>query len=525
MAETLLKHPMYLAMEATWRTSLDVHEGLGGFLDPARPYLVPHPREWLDHSIRVTPSADQPSTVRPNPSPRLPSPKLEMRRRLARYENIAETIVHQVSGALFFTPPARTFGATQSERILEWWQNTDGRGTAIDALIQDAWTASAVFGHSLFVVDRPAKEAATAADIGLPMVRRYTPIDLIDWLLNDKGEITAVKLLEAAPRADFSTAPTVNDYRVRVITDTEWYLEDRSGARIDGAEHGMGRLPVVFLYAKRRALTPVIGKSVMGDPQLYVDLYNLTSEVRELLRNQTFAILNVPIGTAADASVEREQQLVGSQVGTGGVMFSSQPAQYVSPDSANAGIYHEHIDRLARMIYRLAASPWEGDSRDAESAESRRLKRSEQQQVLSTYAREVQRAELELLELVYRAVHGAEAWEKAWGADQPSVVYATDFEPPDVQALSMAAAEAIGTELGPTATKEIKKRLARKILPDLDAARQQAVDAEIEGQVLKTAEEKRQEIMGVTMARFAGGTEREPERDEPGPTSDEGVAA
>jgi hypothetical protein len=53
----------------------------------------------------------------------------------------------------------------------------------------------------------------------------------------------------------------------------------------------------------------VIGQSVLNDPALYVDLYNLTSEQRELLRNQTFSILNVVLGTGPDAiSVRRRSR-------------------------------------------------------------------------------------------------------------------------------------------------------------------------------------------------------------------------
>jgi hypothetical protein len=68
-------------------------------------------------------------------------------------------------------------------------------------------------------------------------------------------------------------------------------------------------LPVVYLFGKRRALLTDIGESVLGDPRNYIDLFNLTSEIRELLRNQTFSFINLPLGTGPDAmSVERRRR-------------------------------------------------------------------------------------------------------------------------------------------------------------------------------------------------------------------------
>ena len=500
-------HPLYQEMKPTWAAALDVYEGLGGFLDPERPYLTPHPREWLDHSVKVEATADKPASSAPNPNPSNPSPKLKMRRKLARYENIAESILTTVSGALFLHPPTRTFGKdTKNDSLKDWRTDVDGTGTAIDDFMQQAWTAAGVFGHTIILVDKDGEAGATAADATRPILSRYTPLDMIDWIVDERGQLAKVKFLEAAPREDFTKPYSVEDVRVRVVDETSWTLYDRAGTQLETGEHGFGRLPVVVLYSKRRALTPVIGKGVMGDPYLHIDLYNLVSEVRELLRNQTFGILNIPLGSGTDASsVEREQTILGQQVGTGGVMFSTHPANYLSPDGTNAQIYHEHMDRLARMIYRLASAPWDGDSKDAESADSRRMKQSETTNVLAKYASELQQAELAITELVYRAQYGPDRWQKQWDAEQPSVAYSADFAPPDVEAIATAAAEVIGLDLGPTATKELKKRIVRSVLQDADQELLKAIDTEIDAQEIKTAEEKRQDMLATMTARAGQG--------------------
>lgn len=506
-----VRHPLYNLWHQTWREALDVYEGAGGFLDPSRPYLVPHPREYLDHSVKDATTG----AMVPNPYPSQPSPKLKMRRRLARYENVAATILDGVTGALFAPEVTRTFSANRKDNpvVREWWEDVDGRGTPIGQFLQDAWVVAAVFGHAFVLLEKDVREPSTQADTGLPRLCRYTPLDVIDWLVDDEGELTAVKLLEAEPRTSFADSgllatSVTGDLsstlrsRVRVVDQETWTLYDSRGKVIQSGAHGFGRLPIEILYGKRRPLTPLVGKSIIGDPALYIDMYNLTSEVREILRNQTFAVLNVPVGTDANASLAREQDMIGSQSGTANILFSSNPAQFISPQGENITAYHEHLDRLGRMIYRLASAPWESDSRSAESEGSRKIKREDQNQILMKYATELQRTDRRVLELVYRALYG-DRWQAQQDADGVSIAYPGTFAPPDMEVMLTTIAEAVGLELGETATREMKKRATRVLLPDLTPEAQTNVDQEIDAMEVKTADQRMQETLQASAQRLS----------------------
>lgn len=499
-----LVHPTYSAWKETWIQSRDIYEGAGGFLDPARPYLMPHPREWLDHSVKKKDAAGNEIGWQPNPNPVVPAPKLVVRRKLARYENLAAAIIEPVSGALFATPPTRGFAdQVRNDKVAAFWKDCDGKRTAMDAFMPDSWIVGATFGHAILVMEKSAETPATAADVALPRLCRYTPLDMIDWLTDAEGQLIGVKLLECAPRGTFAQKPlTDKDLRVRVITETAWTLYDHSGRQLETAEHGFGRLPVSILYGRRRLLEPVIGKSVIGDPQLHIDSYNLTSEVRELLRNQTFALLNVPIGN--EGSVEREQGQIGKQSGTSNVLFSTNPASFISPEASNVQAYHEHLDRLARTIYRLASAPWESDSRDAESTGSMQLKRQDQQNTLVKYASEVQRVELDILDLLYRALYGPDQAAKQMEADGVRVSYNTTFEVPDIEEVVKRTGELIGLDIGETATKEAKKRAVVAALPNLSKEMQETIGEEIDAIKVLTAEEKQQQLLEQSQARFGG---------------------
>lgn len=105
-------HPLYLLFKPVWEQLAHVREGTGGFLDGT--YLVAHPREWLDHSAKVTDPLTGAVTSTTNPNPKSPSPKLKARRKLARYENVASAILEAKKSTLFREQPTRRVGPQQA---------------------------------------------------------------------------------------------------------------------------------------------------------------------------------------------------------------------------------------------------------------------------------------------------------------------------------------------------------------------------------------------------------------------------
>ena len=494
-------HPLYLRWRQVWVKLLDVYEGAGGFLDETKPYLAAHPREWLDHSIPVYAEGKQLVGYEVNPSPSKPSPKLKERRKLARYENIAATLIEQLSGALFRTLPDRSFGPnaarlTTTRPIEDFWKDADGNGTGWNDLLREAWGPCAALGHLWGYVDVSADDPRKA------IVRWYTPIDVIDWLVDENNRLTSVKFLEAVPRENYaktSTAYSV-DVRVRVVDAEGWKLLNRSGKEIASGTHDFGTVPAFVMYARRRALTPFVGRSVLGDPQLYLDLYNLVSETRELLRKQTFSILNVPIGDTP-GGVQKEQELIGQQSGTGNILFTTNSAQMLSPDNSNVEAYHEHMDRLQRTIYRLSILPWEGDGLAGESADSRRIKREDLNQQLATFADELQRVDKFVAQLVYRAAYGdaAAQWESR---DELTIRWPNQFDTEPLELLVKQFADALLLDLGPTASGEIRKRAARAVLPDLHGDTLDRIDTEIAETPQETPTQRRQAALDALTSRM-----------------------
>lgn len=451
-------HDLYTLFKPTWVQLAHVREGTGGFLATDNSsYLVAHPREWLDHST-VQVDADGNKKTAINPRPTKPSPKLIARRKLASYENVASAIIEAKKSSLFREQPSRRVGQEQKKgdgdkeptELEQWWENVDGAECHIDDAMPAWWDMGGTFGHIVLYFDIAESQsgAQTAADDAWPYVRVYTPLDVLDWRRDDDGKLVWIKLLEAVQSQPDGELPSITTYRIRIVDETSWTLYDyKTGKYLNTGEHKLGRLPVVFFYGKRRAILTDIGESVLGDPRNYIDLFNLESEKRELLRGQTFSFINLPLGNGPDAmSVEAAQAMMGSQTGTMNVLFSGLQAQMLSGDAANVEAYQESINSKKREIYRETGVQWETDSKDAEATGSLELKREEMNTRLSAYADECQKTEYELAELWYRWRYGADGWEAKYDADQVTIHYPERFSATPFEEVlnQVEAAQAIG---------------------------------------------------------------------------------
>lgn len=478
-------HSLATAFQATWQLLADVREGTGGFMDGTN--LIAHPREWKDY--------DQ-------TTPKDPTKALLARRKLACYENFAATILEAKQAALFREVAARRFndpvtskppgvaqrvlrfvrkrfrtssaGATGDQALLQrWWENVDGAGTHIDDFMAQHWDVAATFGHLFFYMDRPAGViATTAADAVQPFIRAYTPLDVVTWDVDPQGQLTRIVFREP------SEQPGKPEHREVTTEWWAWYGPDgelKGGGPTEGL-HRFGCLPVVQMFARRRPMYRHIGQSVLGDPKLYQDLYNLTSETRQLLRAQTFSFLNVPLGTGDQATrIEEAKAMIGEQIGAMNVLFSPQSMQVLSGDAENVTVYHKEFDRRLRVIYRQAGVQWESDTKDAEAAGSLKLKREDMNSRLSSYADEVEKADYALAKLWFRAMRGADAGEKALDDAKLEIRYPDTFDTTPFEAVLQQAQSALALDYPQVVMNEILKTLLPKFLPDLDEATMQAL--------------------------------------------------
>ena len=122
-----------------------------------------------------------------------------------------------------------------------------------------------------------------------------------DWQGGADGLLDWIRLASEREERDPITGDEAEVYEWTIWTRTEWarvVMRETEGDHyaietIDGAEHGLGRVPVAVLYWQRRLETKcLLGLSQVNDVvPLNVALFNRRSELTHHLRSAVFALL------------------------------------------------------------------------------------------------------------------------------------------------------------------------------------------------------------------------------------------
>lgn len=470
-------HPRYDEWAPTWRLLANAVEGDGGFLDGS--HLVAHPRE-LNYKRDAEGRVDFTTVVSE-------TEKFKRRKALARYDHLAGLIVDSFVAYQYAKPIRRVIdndAATSAPALSAWWENVDGEGTHITDWMRESQALANTFGFLWVLLDRatatePATQDTRATEPPL-VLRRYTPLDALDWIAPG-GKLQAVKFLEADERT--SLLDTAAPRGTLLLWDAEaWTRIDAEGRLVSSGPHGYGEVPVAIHYARRRPRVPIIGRSLLGDGRLFRELYNLVSELRELMRTQTFSVLNIVL--PEDKSPGDGRALLGEQLSVESILWTwGQPAGFISPSSGPVADYMQEILNITRLAFRQVGLPWDSDSRDAESADSRRLKAMDLNRLLRLHALEAEACEYQLARLWHIGTYGRARGLQLWDDLKLTIAYPEEFHTEDAWSVINNTREARTLRLGPTADAELAKRAVPIVLPDLPTATADQIAAEIEEEV------------------------------------------
>lgn len=489
-------HPLYETWAPTWRLLGEVYEGDGGFLDGSN--LIPHPRELIYPK-------DSNNNIDPTKSP-VEKDKFIRRKQIARYENFAQSLVDLFVDHQYTKGVQRIFGGMDAleqakQPIVEWWKDVDGEGTPIDEWLKQTQVMADVYGHVFVTLDRsigPVKPR-TAAEESPLYLRVYTPLDAPDWLAPNK-RLTAIKFIEAVERRSLNessifaadagqtsgsvgqtgtgTTPKVN---YRTFTRTDWSLYNSDGERIDGGAHGFGELPVIPFYARRRPKIPVLGRSLLRDPKLFKDHYNLTSEFRELLRAQAFAMLHIELGEGEEVAAARAN--LGDHAGTDTVLWTRGSAEFIAAPSGPAEVYMAEIAKCESKMFRLIGMSDKQDSNAPETEGSRRLKAMDLNRLLSGHADEAQRFDYTLARLWYAGTYGAQLGRRKFTSSGLSIIHPDEFYVEEMEETIKDTLDALKLPMGITYQQMVLQRAAPKVLREAGPDELATVNKEIADRV------------------------------------------
>ena len=394
---------------------------------------------------------------------------------MSYYYNFCAPIIDIYSDHLFRQPVVEDWGNI-ADTIDQVTDDIDKMGTSIQDFRKIISDMAQVYGHIFVVVDSPkisgTKSIITRLDQienrAFPYLSIFSPQNILNWALDEFGFPYWVLVRECSDANDdpFQFDRDLNEkVQYRVWTRTGWTLYDDNYKLLENGTHNLGQVPIVCIYDKKsKRQRNFLGVSQIADIAFISrDIYNSSSELRQILRDQTFAFLALQGDSDAYA---------GLDLGTGkGLLYpvGSAKPEYVSPPSSNATTYFDHIDRQIIKIFQLAkiqagasvsgsakSLPAGGATVDTQSGVSKAWSFDQTNSSLSTKASNFEEGELRIWQLFA-------AWE---GKEfDGSIQYPQDFSVSDLMS-DITEAEAEATlGLGKTFNIEVKTAIIQKKFP------------------------------------------------------------
>lgn len=281
---------------------------------------------------------------------------------LVRYPRESDEKYARRNQLAFFSSPlaqavARFQGYISGKKVYREYPNEifqamaddiDGKGSSIDVFSQTLIKEAKARGSMLLLVDMPKAMAQNQAQqISQRIAPYWTPIypeKLTDYDIGDDGKFVFARFSGMYTHEDGSKEPC------------EWYFDSEMwGAYttedklIESAEHPLGECPVLIFteggdFPKFGSFAPIadLGKR----------LFNLDSELDEILRAQTFSLLTLQAPENSTAAEKMEAaRVAGETIGTSNLMVHSgqQPA-FIAPPDGPARIYIDRINQIKSQI-------------------------------------------------------------------------------------------------------------------------------------------------------------------------------
>lgn len=422
----------------------DSYAGSGGFKDGS--YLVPHPRETPD--------------------------KYLARKQMAYYLNYVKVVVNSLTEPIFRKPAVRDWGNRKQETNLfsMFMLDVDGNNTPIDKFMKRVAHIAQLHAVAFIIVDNEPEQPATIAQAitnrAFPYMYTIKPQQVKEWEVDKKGRI--IKFVYEVYSSHSSSGSSMDEREIWTWTPTEWSI--RVGDNITKSSHTLKQVPVIPVFASEGDSTDLLPESeVYQIAKANMAIFNICSELREVLRNQAFSILTYPV--TDKISTEEALELV---VGTENVLpfdgESSNPPSFISPPVDPVTQLQAELKRLIEEIYRQASLLSVTGVQVKSSGVAKAWDFDQTNQVLSDLANSCEIAEIKMSRLF-----------ELWTNNTVGFVcnYPDDFGIVDITGKLDEVTKALDLNIGGKFNIEVKRKAAEVVLGDLPEERFDAVIKDI----------------------------------------------
>lgn len=400
---------------------------------------------------------------------------------MSYYYNFCSPIIDIYTNHLFNKPIIENFDGINEASLDVRMMDIDNKGSSVSEYRKELADMTQLYGHCFTVCDMPtsSSQIITLQDkINLkqfPYFCLYQPQNVINWSLDAFGQCNWVLLREMYDAnidpTQYNKLKTINT-QYRLLTKTEWILVDEKFEEIGRGVHGLGKVPIVCSYDKpSKKVKGFFGISTIADIAFIArDVYNSCSELRQILRDQTFAFLALQ-GTAD----EYKELTIGVSKGLLYPEGRNAPT-YVSPPPVNAQVYFDHIDRQVTKMFQLAkleggSAQFKGQEAVNQSGVAKAWDFNQTNASLSRKSENLEDAEEKLWALFA---------EQDGTTFDGNITYPDEFSVKDLNNDLDEAEKLLRINLGKTFASEVKKAIVRRKFPRMSEEDLEVIDDEID---------------------------------------------
>ena len=292
--------------------------------------------------------------------PRESDEKFARRNEIAFYSSPLAKVTSRFISHISSKPVQRDINNDLLKNI---YLDADGKGNDIDVFWQGFMVDAKARGSMLLLIDMPKvlpdNMQSQLSERASPYWTPILPELLTDWSIGDDGRFNVAAFSGAYKDDSGEEQPCT----WRFDRET-WACVGEDDKIIDEGDHGLGECPLL-IYTESGDFPSFGAFSPIAD--LSKRLYNLDSELDEILRSQTFSLLTMQVPeNSADEQRLEAAKTVGETISTNNLMMhsGSTPA-FIAPADGPATVYQERIKDIRGLINDIGlevASPEQRES-------------------------------------------------------------------------------------------------------------------------------------------------------------------
>lgn len=385
--------------------------------------------------------------------------KYSSRKKIAYYLNYCAPVVDAYTGHIYKKNILRQSQNSNLQNFIDGFVDI-ARLNRLTDIMQQVRLYTGILGHCYIIVDKANQlNGISQADEQYPYVYVVDPLSVVDssnnWLLlqneiktNDKNPLVKEEVLA--------------EYFLWYRNDDEtatWERIDKEGNILETKE--LPCYPVV----KARGFNEM--SEISDIATVNRRIYNLCSEIDDLLRSQTFAILTYPTdnpNSLKDIELGTDRILT---YGAGGGVPS-----FIAPPASAIDAYEHRLEKLIDEIYRIASLHHSVQGTAVQSGVSIAYRFEQTNQKLQAKANLLKTAEILILNIVATFM----------GIENPDIKieYPKDFQMEVLTDEIRTAFETLSLNLGDKFNAEYKKMVAMKLIPNVSAKIKQEIMDDID---------------------------------------------